>query len=90
MSALLIGPVLLAGRELEPPYMVVGVVIPPTPPPLPSTLIPSPLRGLKDTGGSRLKADHWWVEGEGSQAREGVEMGTLAGTGFHLLLASVG
>lgn len=39
--------------------MVVGVVVhpPPTPPPLPSTPIPSPLRGLKGTKGSRLKAD---------------------------------
>lgn len=69
--------------------MVVGVVIHPHPHSLLLSFLPT-LKGLKDTEGSRLKADHWWVEGEGSQAREGVEMGPLAGTAFHLLLASVG
>lgn len=74
----------------------VGVVMrpPPTPPhphPLLLSFLP-PLRGLKGTEGSRLKADQacgGW-KGQGSQHREGVEMRPLAGPGFHLLLASVG
>lgn len=70
--------------------MVVGVVIHPHPHLTPFYSHSFPFERPQGHQGSRLKADHWWVEGEESQAREGVEMGTLAGTGFHLLLASVG